>query len=125
MASEERSTFFDGIFLVLFRPLTSWQPVDLVQHKLDQLKQVIPEAFTEGKIDLEKLRLSLGDAINLHNERYLLNWAGKSDALRVLQQSTTQTLAPAPQRTSKSPAVKPTLPNLKMWNSERSQDSAT
>jgi adenine-specific DNA-methyltransferase len=73
------------------------QSLDLVQQKLDQLRQLLPEIFSEGQLDLEKLRLTLGEAINLENERYVLNWAGKSDAFRVLQQPTTATLAPAPE----------------------------
>ncbi|HHX80723.1 MAG TPA: site-specific DNA-methyltransferase [Acholeplasmataceae bacterium] len=62
--------------------------------KLNQLKQILPEAFTEDKIDWEKLRIALGEDINLANERYVLNWAGKSDAFRIMQQPSTQTLVP-------------------------------
>jgi len=58
------------------------------------LKEVLPEAFTEGKIDWEKLKATLGDDIEFKNERYVLNWAGKSDAFRVLQSPTTATLVP-------------------------------
>jgi len=35
------------------------------------------EAFTEGRIDWEKLRAALGEDIEFKNERYVLNWAGK------------------------------------------------
>lgn len=62
--------------------------------KLNQLKQILPEAFTEDKIDWEKLRIALGEDINFANERYVLNWAGKSDAFRIMQQPSTQTLVP-------------------------------
>ncbi|MCD4811379.1 site-specific DNA-methyltransferase, partial [bacterium] len=57
-------------------------------------KEVIPEAFTEGLIDWEKLKAALGEDIEFKNERYVLNWAGKSDAFRVLQSPTTATIAP-------------------------------
>lgn len=63
-------------------------------EKLNQLKQILPEAFTEDKIDWEKLRIALGENINFANERYVLNWAGKSDAFRVMQQPSTRTLVP-------------------------------
>lgn len=63
--------------------------------KLKQLKEILPEAFSEGKIDLEKLRVTLGEDINFSNERYVLNWAGKSEAFKVLQVPTTKTLIPA------------------------------
>ena len=65
------------------------------QEKLNALRQLLPEVFSEGKIDWEKLKATLGDTINFANERYVLNWAGKSDAFKVLQSPTTKTLAPA------------------------------
>ena len=68
--------------------------LDLKQNKIEKLKAVMPEAFTEGKVDWEKLKAALGEDIEFKNERYVLNWAGKSDAFRVLQSPTTATLAP-------------------------------
>ena len=65
------------------------------QEKLKALQQLLPEAFAEGKIDWEKLKATLGEDINFNNERYVLNWAGKSDAFKVLQTPTTKTLVPA------------------------------
>ena len=68
--------------------------LDITDEKIERLKAVIPEAFTEGKIDWEKLKVALGEDIEFRNERYVLNWAGKSDAFRVLQSPTTATLVP-------------------------------
>ena len=68
--------------------------LDITNQKIEQLKEIIPEAFTEGKIDWEKLKAALGDDVEFKNERYVLNWAGKSDAFRVLQSPTTATLVP-------------------------------
>ncbi|WP_417867448.1 site-specific DNA-methyltransferase [Xanthomarina gelatinilytica] len=65
------------------------------QEKLNALKQVLPEVFAEGKVDWEKLKATLGEDINFSNERYVLNWAGKSEAFKVLQTPTTKTLIPA------------------------------
>jgi adenine-specific DNA-methyltransferase len=65
------------------------------QEKLNALKQLLPEVFAEGKVDWEKLKATLGADINFSNERYVLNWAGKSDAFKVLQIPTTKTLIPA------------------------------
>lgn len=65
------------------------------QDKINQLREILPEAFTEGKIDWEKLKATLGENINFSNERYVLNWAGKSDAFKILQHPTTSTLVPA------------------------------
>lgn len=63
--------------------------------KLKQLKELFPEVFSEGKIDWEKLKATLGEDITFSNERYVLNWAGKSDAFKVLQSPSTKTLIPA------------------------------
>lgn len=61
---------------------------------LEELRELMPEAFTEGKIDWEKLKATLGNDISFSNERYVLNWAGKSDAFRALQTPTSSTLIP-------------------------------
>ena len=68
--------------------------LNITEEKLNKLKKIIPEAFTEKMIDWEKLKASLGENIEFKNERYVLNWAGKSDAFRVLQSATTTTLVP-------------------------------
>lgn len=65
------------------------------QEKLTALRQLLPEVFCEGKVDWEKLKATLGENINFSNERYVLNWAGKSEAFKVLQTPTTKTLIPA------------------------------
>jgi adenine-specific DNA-methyltransferase len=70
---------------------------DIKQDGLQRLKELFPELFAENKVDWEKLKAAFGDYINFANERYVLNWAGKSDAFRVLQQPTTATLKPAPE----------------------------
>jgi len=64
------------------------------QKKLKQLKEILPEVFAEGKVDWEKLKATLGEDVNFANERYVLNWAGKSEAFKVLQTPTTKTLTP-------------------------------
>jgi len=62
---------------------------------LNNLKELMPEIFSEGKVDWERLKVTLGEDINFSKERYVLNWAGKSDAFRVLQAPSTRTLIPA------------------------------
>lgn len=64
------------------------------QERLDILKQLMPEIFDEGQIDFEKLKATLGEYITFSNERYVLNWAGKSDAFRVMQCPSSATLVP-------------------------------
>jgi len=69
---------------------------DILKGKIKELKKLFPEAVTDGKVDIEMLKATLGSEMNTDNERYVLNWAGKAEAFRVLQQPTTATLAPAP-----------------------------
>ncbi|SFT71117.1 adenine-specific DNA-methyltransferase [Algoriphagus locisalis] len=65
------------------------------EEKLKALREVLPEVFTENQIDWEKLKATLGENINFSNERYVLNWAGKSAAFKILQIPSTKTLVPA------------------------------
>lgn len=65
-----------------------------LKERLEALRSLIPEAFAEGKIDWEKLKAALGEEVNFSNERYVLNWAGKSDAFRIMQQPSAATLVP-------------------------------
>lgn len=60
--------------------------------RLEALQRMMPEIFCEGKIDWEKLKATLGTDIDFSNERYVLNWAGKSDAFRLLQKPSRTTL---------------------------------
>jgi len=68
--------------------------IDIKQIQFEKLKELFPEVINEGKIDWEKLKATLGEDIYFSNERYVLNWAGKSEAFKVLQSPTTATLAP-------------------------------
>jgi adenine-specific DNA-methyltransferase len=94
--------FAAEIFSGIFRPdqqIRGMQKMDgkslnIAKEKQNRLKEILPEAFTENKIDWEKLKAALGDDIEFKNERYVLNWAGKSDAFRALQSPSTDTLVP-------------------------------
>ena len=65
------------------------------EERIEKLKAIMPEIFDEGKIDWEKLRAVLGDDVDIADERYRLNWAGKSDAFRVMQEASAATLVPS------------------------------
>lgn len=64
------------------------------EERIKILQSLMPEIFNEGKIDWEKLKATLGENINFANERYVLNWAGKSDTFRDMQRPTSATLVP-------------------------------
>lgn len=67
---------------------------DLVDNRLTQLKDLMPEVFSEGGIDFDKLRLLLGDEVDEGQERYAFTWPGKTDAIRQSQTVSTATLRP-------------------------------
>jgi len=65
-----------------------------VNHILEKLKDAVPEIFTDGKIDVEKLHQTLGDYVEKSKERYDFTWYGKSEAIQLAQKQTTGTLRP-------------------------------
>lgn len=71
----------------------SSEPIN--EHRLAILKEELPEIWTEGKIDFDKLKETLGETIDDSSERYSFSWSGKRDALRILQTPTRGTLVPA------------------------------
>lgn len=68
---------------------------DLVADRIEQLKELLPEVFSENGIDFDKLRLVLGDDVDESAERYVFTWPGKADAIRQSQTPSTATLRPA------------------------------
>ena len=72
------------------------QHLDNLSIKLTQLKLLLPEIFCEEQIDFQKFQQLFSDHITSEPERYMLNWAGKSEAYRILQAQTYKTLTPQP-----------------------------
>ena len=70
------------------------QSLDVVSLKMEQLRQLFPETFTEGKIDIKRLTATLGENVATGRESYELSWAGKADARAEIQKRTTATLRP-------------------------------
>ena len=67
---------------------------DLLAEEVARLEGIFPQAFSEGKVDFEKLRAALGGFVDDRPERYTFSWAGKRDAIRLLQTPTRATLRP-------------------------------
>jgi adenine-specific DNA-methyltransferase len=70
------------------------ETVNVAEEQLARLKELFPETFAEGQVDFEKLRATLGDLVDDRPERYTFTWAGKRDAIRLLQTPTRATLVP-------------------------------
>ena len=67
---------------------------NLVDDRLNKLKALMPEVFSESGIDFDKLRLELDDDVDEGQERYAFTWPGKADAIRQSQTVSTATLRP-------------------------------
>src|SRR5699024_3057547 len=72
----------------------SGETLDLTKENIEKLKELFPEALTEDQIDVEKLRLILGDEVNDNLEKYSFTWNGKQNAIKLAQQPSTGTLRP-------------------------------
>jgi len=76
---------------------TKGRSVDIVAENIDKLKALFPEVFTEGKIDFEALKETLGNYIDEREERYSFTWNGKSRARLLAQTPSFGTLRPCPE----------------------------
>src|SRR5215813_10472767 len=71
---------------------------DIAEDKKQGLLRLFPEIRTEdGKIDFERLKLVLGDMVDVGKERYGMNWPGKADCFRTIQAPSLGTLRPCPE----------------------------
>jgi adenine-specific DNA-methyltransferase len=68
---------------------------DVAEDRRRELLRVFPEARTEGgKLDFDRLRLALGDGVDVGKERFGLTWPGKADCFRTIQAPSLATLRP-------------------------------
>ena len=71
---------------------------DVAEDKRQELLRLFPEVCTEGgKVDFERLRLALGEAVDVGKERYGMNWPGKADCFKAIQTPSLGTLRPCPE----------------------------
>ena len=80
--------------------------MDVAAQRRAELKALFPDVFSETKdekgqlvesIDFEKLKAELGtfsDVFESRRERYGMDWPGKKDCIRLIQQSSLGTLKP-------------------------------
>jgi adenine-specific DNA-methyltransferase len=69
---------------------------DIVGENVERLKELFPEAVAEGKVDFEKLKAMLGEIVDDRPDQYSFTWAGKRNAVRLLQMPSRATLKPCP-----------------------------
>jgi len=85
------------------------ESLNIAAQRRDELKQLFPGVFTETKdtdgnivssIDFERLKAELGtfsDIFEGRRERYGMDWPGKRDCMKVIQEPSRATLKPCPE----------------------------
>jgi adenine-specific DNA-methyltransferase len=71
---------------------------DIADAKRQELLRLFPEVRTEGgKLDFDRLKLALGESVDVGRERYGLTWPGKADCFKAIQAPSMGTLRPCPE----------------------------
>jgi adenine-specific DNA-methyltransferase len=84
-------------------PMTDPDHFDLRSHdaagdKIAELLRLFPEIRTEGgKLDVDRLKLALGENVDIGKERYGMNWPGKAECFKTIQAPSLGTLRPCPE----------------------------
>src|SRR5450432_3339532 len=69
---------------------------DIAEDKRQELLLLFPEIRTESeKLDFDRLKLALGEAVDVGKERYGMNWPGKADCFKAIQSPSLGTLLPS------------------------------
>ncbi len=73
--------------------------MDIAEARRQELFRLFPEIRTEGgKLDFDRLRLALGEAVDVGRERYGMTWPGKADCFKTIQTPSMGTLRPCPEQ---------------------------
>ena len=59
---------------------------NVINDNLKALEQLFPSAVKDGQLDIKALKEELGDFEEVTTEKYELNWAGKQNAKKIVQQ---------------------------------------
>jgi adenine-specific DNA-methyltransferase len=79
----------------------------IAEDKVLELLRLFPEVRTEGgRLDFDRLKLALGEAVDVGKERYGMNWPGKADCFRTIQMPSLGTLRPCPEESVNFDATK-------------------
>jgi adenine-specific DNA-methyltransferase len=74
------------------------QSVNVANEKVAAFRDLFPEVLTEGgTVDFDKLKLALGEDVDVGKERYGLTWPGKSECFKTIQAPSLGTLRPCPE----------------------------
>lgn len=68
--------------------------MSITEDRIAKLREDFPEVFREEKIDFDALKRSLGEWVDPGKERFGLNWPGKAECMRIIQEPSVGTLIP-------------------------------
>jgi hypothetical protein len=69
----------------------------VVEDKIADMLRLFPKIRPEGgKLDLDRLKLALGEAVEVGKDRHGMNWPGKADCFKTIQAASLGTLRPCP-----------------------------
>ena len=72
--------------------------LNVAEERQQELLRLFPEVRTEGgKLDFDRLKLALGEAVDVGKERYGMSWPGQADCFRTIQAPSLGTLRPSPE----------------------------
>src|ERR1700675_2533833 len=72
---------------------------DVAEDKRQELLLLFPEIRTEGdKLDFDRLKLALGESVDVGKERYGMNWPGKAECFKAIQTPSLGALLPCPEK---------------------------
>lgn len=71
---------------------------DAAGDKIADLLRLFPEVRTEGgKLNFDRLKLALGESVDVGKERFGMNWPGKAECFKTIQAPSLGTLRPCPE----------------------------
>lgn len=65
---------------------------DLLAQKLEELKNILPEIFDDGVINIDKFKSIVAPQSNEKNEHYSFTWNGKKECYQTIRQKSNATL---------------------------------
>ncbi len=69
--------------------------LDIGADRVESILRLVPEARTDkNRIDIDRLKLAIGEAVDVGRERFGLNWPGKADCFKTIQAASVGTLRP-------------------------------
>ena len=67
---------------------------DIIDEKIKAIRQIIPECFSEGNLNMDEFCQIIGNVVDAGEERYSLNWNGKNNAKKNRNTPSNATLVP-------------------------------